>query len=215
MFPWESRYEKREYWRREVPYRRDVFVDQREALESGGSAASDPFHPDPVDQVFLSADSNAYQHHFDVPIFKYLKPIRTDFQAAHRRNENCVEQVFDAVIVETASSLVTAETVGFALQNTLAHGQYVHQHLGRLQVNSRTHTLEIIDRYALGPGFNDVSAIIVARRLLIPHTPWWRVDTGTGHFYNSHAAGSGSTQKYRWTTGRHDAQFFQTTHGMD
>ena len=75
--------EKREYWRREVPYRRDVYVDEREELESGGSAASDPFHLGPVRQRFLSADSNAYQHHFDVPMFKYLTPIQTNFQAAH------------------------------------------------------------------------------------------------------------------------------------
>ena len=34
------------------------------------------------------------------------------------------------VIVDTASSLVTAEAVRFALQSALADSQYVHQHLG-------------------------------------------------------------------------------------
>ena len=91
----------------------------------------------------------------------------------------------------------------------------MHQHLGRLQADSPTDTLEIIDRYALGPGVDDVSAIIVARRLSIADTPWWRVDMRTGQFYHSDAAGSGSTQKDRWTTGRHDAQSFETTHGTD
>ena len=84
------------------------------------------------------------------------------------------------VIVDTSSSLVTAEAVRFALQGALANGQYVHQHLGRLQANSRTSSLEIIDRYALGPGVDDVSAIIVARRVSIADTPCWRVDTRIG-----------------------------------
>ena len=60
MSPFESGYENGRYWRREVPLRRDVFVDEREELEASGSPSSDPFNPDPVDQGFLSADWNVY-----------------------------------------------------------------------------------------------------------------------------------------------------------
>ena len=116
---------------------------------------------------FLSADSNVYRHHFDVPMFKYLTPIHDDFKAAHRRKVSCRDQVLEAVIVDMASSLVAAEAVRFALQGALADGQYVHQHLGRLQANSRTSKPEITDRYALGPGVDNVSAIIVARTVSI------------------------------------------------
>ena len=66
-----------------------------------------------------------YQHHFDVPIFKYLTPIHDDFKAAHPRKVSCRDQVLEAVIVDTASSLVTAEAVRFALQGALADGHYV------------------------------------------------------------------------------------------
>ena len=149
-------------------------------VEPADSPASDPFHPDPVDHRFLPADSNAYQHHFDIPFFKYLTPIHDDFKAAHGHKVSCRDQVLEAVIVDTASSLVTAEAVRFALQSSLADGQYVHQHLGRLQEEgSRTDMLEVIDRYALGPGVHDVSAIIVVRRVSIADMPWWRVDTRT------------------------------------
>ena len=91
--------------------------------------------------------------------------------------------------MDTALSIVTAEAVRFALQSALTDGQYVHQHLGRLQANSRTSSLEIIDRYTLGHGVDDVSVIIVVRRVSIADTPWWRVDTRTGQFYHSMAAG--------------------------
>ena len=120
------------------------------------------------------------------------------------------------VIVDTASSLVTAKAVRFALQSALADGQYVHQHLGRLQEeSSRTDMLEVIDRYALGPRVDDVSAIIVVRRVSIADTPWWRVDTRTGQFYHCMAAGTGSKQTYRWPTGRHDAFSFEATNRTD
>ena len=171
MSPSEIKYEEGGYWCGEVPYQRDGYVDEREQLESSGLAASNRFHPDPVDQRFLPADSEAYQHHHDVPMIKYLTPIQNDFQAAHRRNVHCRDKVFDAVIVDTASSLVTAEACPFALQSTLPDRQYVHQHLSRLQADSRTVTLKIIDRYTLGPGDDDVSAIIVVRRLSIADTP--------------------------------------------
>ena len=132
--------------------------------------------PDPVDYRFLLRDSNVYRHHFNIPFFKYLTPIHDDFKAAHRRKVSCRDQVLQAVIVDKASSLVTAEAVRFALQSAHADGQYVHQHLGRLQEeSSRTDMLEVIDRYALGPGVDDVSAIIVVRRVSIADTPWWRV----------------------------------------
>ena len=63
--------------------------------------------------------------------------------------------------------------------------------------------LEVINRYTLGPEVDDVSAIIVVRRVSIADTPWWRVDTRTGHFYHSMAAGTGSKETHRWSTGRH------------
>ena len=176
-------------------------MDEREELEPSSSPASDPFHPDPVDHRFLSADSNVYQHHFDVPMFKYLTPIHDDFKASQPRKVSCRDQVLEAVVVDAALSLFTAEAVQFALQRALPDGHYVHQHLGQLRANSRTSRLETTDRYALGPGVNDVSPIIVARRASIADTPWWRVDTRTGQFSHSMAAGTGSKQTYRWTTG--------------
>ena len=109
-------------------------------------------------------------------MFKYLTPIPDDSKAAVRRKVSCRDQVLEAVIVDAASSHVTAEASRFALQGALADGQYVHQHLGRLQANSRTSGLEIIDRYALSAGGEDVSVIIVARRVSIADTPWWQVD---------------------------------------
>ena len=146
-------------------------------------------------------------------MFKYLTPIHDDFKAAHRCKVSCRDLVLEAVIVHTASILVTAEAVLFPLQGALADGEYVHQHLGRLQTNSSS--LEIIDRYALGPGVDNVSVIIVAQRGLIADTPWWRVDTRTGQFYHSMAAGTGWRQSYRCTTGRIDALSFETTNRMD
>ena len=137
MSPFEAGYEGGRRWRRAVKFRRDVYADEREEIESNDSPASDPFHPDPVDHRFLPAESNVYQHHFDIPFLKYLTPIHDDFKAAHRRKVSCRDQVLEAVIVDTASSLVTAEAVRFALQSALADGQYVHQHLGRLQEELR------------------------------------------------------------------------------
>ena len=102
-------------------------------MESTDSPASHPFHPDPDEPRFLPAESNAYQHHLDILFFKYLTPLHDDFKAAHSRKVSCRDQVLEAVIVDTASSLVTAEAVPFALQSSLADGQYVHQQLGRLQ----------------------------------------------------------------------------------
>ena len=114
------------------------------------------------------------------------------------------------------SSLVTAEAVRFALQSSLADGQYVHQHVGRLQEEgSRTDMLEIIDRYALGPEVDDISAITVVRRVSIADTPWWRVDTRTGQFYHSMAAGTGSKETYRLSTGRPDSFSFEVTNRTD
>ena len=71
--------------------------------------------------------------------------------------------------------------------------------------------LEVFDRYALGPEVDDVSAIILVRRVSIADTPWWRVDTRTGQFYHSMAAGTGSKETYRWSTGPHDAFSFEVT----
>ena len=216
MSPFEAGYEDEQHWRRAVKFRRDVYTDEQEEIEKTDSPASDPFHPDPLDHRFLSMESNAYQHHFDIPFFEYLTPIHDDFKAAHRRKVSCRGQVLEAVIVDKASSLVTAEAVRFALQSSLAHGQYVHQHLGRLQEEgSRTDMLEIVDRYALGPEVDDISAVIVVRRLSIADTPWWRVDTRTGQLDHSMAAGTGSKETYRWTTGRHDGCSFEATNRTD
>ena len=113
MSSFEGGYENGRHWRREVPFRRDVFVHEWEELEPSSSPASNPFHLDPVDHRFLSADLNVYQHHFHVPMFKYLTPIHDDFKAVHRRKVSCRDQVHEAVIVNTASSLVTAEAVPF------------------------------------------------------------------------------------------------------
>ena len=216
MSPFEAGYEGGRRWRRAVQFRRDVYTDEGEEIEKTDSPASDPFHPDPVDHRFLSMESTAYQHHFDIPFFMYLTPIHDDFKAAHRRKFSCRDQVLEAVIVDTASSLVTAEAVRFALQSSLADGQYVHQHLGQLQEEGlQTDMLEIIDRYALGPEVEDISAVIVVRRLSIADTPWWRVNTRTGQFYHSMAAGTGSKETYRWSTGRPDGCSFEATNRTD
>ena len=57
MSTFESGYKDGRHWRRAVPFRRDVFVDEREELESSDSPASDMFQPDPVrkrhNHVFL------------------------------------------------------------------------------------------------------------------------------------------------------------------
>ena len=149
-------------------------------------------------------------------MLRYLTSIHDNFKAAPGRNIHCPGQVLEADIVDMASSLATNEAVRFALQSALTDGQYVHQHLGRLQANSRTSSLEIFDRYVLGPGIYDVSAIIVPRRVSIADTLWWRVDTRTGQFYHSNAAGTGLKQTYRWTTtGQNDALSFQATHRTD
>ena len=59
------------------------------------------------------------------------------------------------------------------------------------------------------------SVIIVVRRVSIADTPWWRVDTRTGQFYHSMAAGTGSKQTHRRSNGRHDVFSFKATNGMD
>ena len=75
--------------------------------------------------------------------------------------------------------------------------------------------LEVIDRYAPSPGVDDVNAIIVVQRVSIADTPRWRVDTRTGQFYHSMAAGTGSKETYRWSTGRHDGFSFEVTNRTD
>ena len=110
MSPWKSGYDGQgKYWHRQVPYRGDVYLDEQEQLESGGAAASNPSYPDPLDQRFLPPDLNVYQPHFDVPMFKFLSPTRTDFQAAHRRSPHCRNHVFNTLIGDMASSLVNAK----------------------------------------------------------------------------------------------------------
>ena len=206
MSPYDAGYEGGQRWRRAVQFQRDVYTNEREEIEKTDSPASDPFKPDRIDHRFSSAEFHAYQHHFDIPFFKYLTPIHDYFKAAHRRKVSCRDQVLKAFIVDTALSLVTAEAVRFAVRSSLADGQYVHQHLGRLQdersqTDMLTSMLEVIDQYDLGPEVEDVSAIIVVRQLSIADTPWWRVDTRTGQFYHSMAPGTGSKETYRRSTG--------------
>ena len=83
MSLFEAGYEGGRRWRRAVQFRRDVYAEEREEVEPADSPASDPFQPDPVNHRFLSMELNAYQHHFDIPFFKYLTPIHDDFKAAH------------------------------------------------------------------------------------------------------------------------------------
>ena len=45
--------------------------------------------------------------------------------------------------------------------------------LGRLQGDSRTKMLKIIDRYGHVHNCREVNVVIVARRLLIADTRWW------------------------------------------
>ena len=165
-----------------------MYVDEREELQSRESAASDLFHWDPLEHQFLPKDSNAYQHHLDVLMLHFLTPIKTDFPAAHRQNVHWRDYAFDAVIVNTAPSIVTAEAVRFALQSTLADGQYVHQHLCRLQDDSPTATVKILNRYGFRPGPDNISAIMVARTLSIADTPWWQIHLRTGQFFYRDAA---------------------------
>ena len=98
MSPFEAGYEGGRRGRRAVKFRRDVYADEREEIESNHSPASDPFHSDPVDHRFLLVESNVYQHHFDIPYFKYLTPIHDDFKAAHRRKVSCQDQVLEAKV---------------------------------------------------------------------------------------------------------------------
>ena len=77
MSTFESGYEDGRRWCPAVKFRRDVFVDEREELESSNLPASDRFHPDPVNHLFLLAVSNVYWHHFDIPFFKYLSTSMT------------------------------------------------------------------------------------------------------------------------------------------
>ena len=103
MSPWESWYEDHGiYCRRQVPYQGDVYVDKREELESSSWAGSDLLHPDRLDFGLLWPDSNVPHTYFDVLMFKVLSRIKTDFQAAHRRNVHRGDHSFDAVSVDMA-----------------------------------------------------------------------------------------------------------------
>ena len=64
-----------------------------------------------------------------------------------------------------------------------------HQNLGRLQGDSRTEMLQIIDRYGHVHNCREVNVVIVARRLSIADTRLWRVDTRTGQFVFDDAVG--------------------------
>ena len=49
--------------------------------------------------------------------------------------------------------------------------------------------LEIIDRYGHVHNCREVNVVIVARRLSIADSRWWRVDTRTGPFFFDNAVG--------------------------
>ena len=72
-----------------------------------------------------------------------------------------------------------------------------------------------MDQYPLCPGVDDVSVMIIVRRVSIADTPWWRVNARSGQLYHSMAAGTGLKETYRWSTGRHDAFSFEVTNRMD
>ena len=97
-----------------------MYINERDELESRGLTASDVFRPDPFEYRFLLKDCNVHRHHYDVPMFAFLTPIKTNFQAVYRRHVHWRDYAFDAIIVDTAASLVTAKAVRFALQSTLA-----------------------------------------------------------------------------------------------
>ena len=78
----------------------------------------------------------------------------------------------------------------------------VENHLGRLQGDSRTEMLKIIDGYGHVHNCKEVNVVIVARRLSIADTQWWQVDTRTGQFFFDDAVGYNYNQKYRWTPGQ-------------
>ena len=62
--------------------------------------------------------------------------------------------------------------------------------------------LKIIDRYGHVHYCKEFNVVIVARRLSIADTRWWRVDTRTGQFFFDDAVGYNYNQKYRWTPGQ-------------
>ena len=77
-----------------------------------------------------------------------------------------------------------------------------HQNLGRLQGDSRTEMLKIIDQYGHVHNCREVNVVIVTRKLSIADTRWWRADTRTGQFFFDDAVGYNYNQKYRWTLGQ-------------
>ena len=87
-----------------------------------------------------------------------------------------------------------------------------HQNLGRVQGDSRTEMLKIIDRYGHVHNCREVSVVMVARRLPIANTRWWRVDTRTGQFFFDDAVGYNCNHKYRWTPGQpYGTDIFQSS----
>ena len=97
------------------------------------------------------------------------------------------------------------------MQSALTEGRYVHQNLGCFQGDSRTEIFEILDRYGVGPDPNDINAIIVVRRISIAHTRWWRVYSSTDQFFDDDIVRPSPNWKYPWTSGRYNAQSFETT----
>ena len=55
--------------------------------------------------------------------------------------------------------------------------------------------LKIINRYGHVHNCKEVNVVIVARRLSIADTGWWRVDTRTGNFFFDDAIGYNYNQK--------------------
>ena len=118
MSPVESGYhEQGNDWSKPVSLRKDVYVNEKDELKETASPPSDSFHPDHLIYRYLPGDSNVYGHHYDVLMFKFLTPLKLGLEAAHGSNIPSPDVNPEAVIVNTAASLVTAAAVQFALQS--------------------------------------------------------------------------------------------------
>ena len=76
-------------WSREVPFPKDVYINERKDLNERESLARDPFHSDPLRHRYLPRDSNVYRHHYDVPMFSFLTQLKLDFEVAHWSSVHC------------------------------------------------------------------------------------------------------------------------------
>ena len=85
-----------------------------------------------------------------------------------------------------ANGLVSAEAVRFALHSVLLDTDYLHQHIGGLQFDSRT---EMLKQYGHVHCTRDVNVVMILQRLAIADTGGWRADTSTRQFFCDDAVG--------------------------